>query len=191
MMSCTAKGKDMSEQVFAAAIALAVDQDSIVVIGGGEPTLHPGFWNLLGIMFSQYTACWPEMPALVVTNGSNTEYSIALAGMARRGVLCAAVSVDQWHDPIHHSVVEAFSRDKARDCETDLREVRTVSRIIKAGRARKWGDREACGCDELFVDPGGKVWRCGCRKQQYGTVFAPAIPDDYENYSCSTYGDEN
>lgn len=187
MAACTARGSDMSEFTFTAAVALAKSQDDLIVIGGGEPTLHPKFWLFMGIMFSKYSRWWPETPSFIVTNGSRTEDALALAAMASRGVIGAAVSRDSWHDPIDPEVYEAFRRGKG---ENDYREIRTVRTIIKAGRARKWGDVDACACDELFVDPSGRLWQCGCRTKSFGTVFAPSIPEDYEGGSCAKQNSE-
>jgi sulfatase maturation enzyme AslB (radical SAM superfamily) len=47
------------------------------------------------------------------------------------------------------------------------------------GRAEEWGWGSGCCCDELLITPNGDIFACGCQKVKMGTVYEPAIPDDY------------
>ena len=47
------------------------------------------------------------------------------------------------------------------------------------GRAHDWGTQEGCICDDMVIDPDGKIYACGCREEQFGTVQHPQIPDEY------------
>jgi len=192
--SCTVEGEDMTRATWQEAIDLAVDRGDHISLGGGEPTLHPDFWEILGQCMGQSDeALW------LATNGSQTRTAIALAALARRGILGVALSLDDFHDPIDPEVVEAFSdglhRVRASDDRRppDLREIRgSGQRLVPQGRARqlvgdkryKFRPRSECACDGLHVDPGGRIWSCGCMVEQLGTVFDPEIPYDYDSEQC-------
>ena len=126
----------------------------------------------------------------LATNGSQTETAIALARLARKGVIGCALSQDEWHDPIDPKVIQAFQKDKRSnggydDSRTpDAREIRSVVNPYKAGR---WEDGEVkCVCEDLLIQPDGVIRGCGCLDApEYGTIFEPNIPEDYENNCCS------
>lgn len=69
----------MSKEVFQAAVKLNWDRGDVITLGGGEPTLHPQFWEFFGLMWAHVDL---DMPPYIVTNGSNTEISLALASFA-------------------------------------------------------------------------------------------------------------
>lgn len=169
--SCTAEGEDMSFDTFRAAIAM--DTES-VSIGGGEPTLHPLFWEFLGYAIGNAESVW------MATNGSNTTTALTLAKLARKGVVGVALSVDDFHDPIDQRVIDAFTK-RIRlfhyDTEqNDHRSIRDVSdKVIDAGRAAEnqlaCVDSNRCVCDEMVVLPNGKIKWCGCSDAPFvGTV---------------------
>ncbi len=190
--SCSPKrGEHMDLKTYKAALDLAEYSGSFLSIGGGEPTVHPQFWEFLGLALGKR---WIESIWLA-TNGKKTETALALAGLARKGVIGVDLSQDPWHEPIDPKVVTAFSDTRDQDTigtpKSDRRDIRNVSRNgpINWGRAKRnnLGMRDDCICDELFVSPDGRIWACGCKKEQFGTVFKPEIPDDYyqrDNY-CS------
>jgi hypothetical protein len=112
----------------------------------------------------------------MATNGSQTAISIALAKLAKKGVLSVALSLDDYHDPIDQKVIDAFTRDKSRHpmggSDEDYREVRKVDRIQKAGRAITtgiWTDEDCC-CDDILIDPKGDIYACGCKLEKFGNV---------------------
>ena len=157
--SCGKNGRHMS--VGTAKKALEMFEGDYVAIGGGEPTLHPHFWEIVGIALGQAEDVW------LATNGSMTETALSLARLARKGVLGVDLSRDAWHDEIDLSVVNAFNDfprpSYGREAQHDHRNIRTVSaeRVIKMGRA-DWG-KEGCVCKDYFVVPSGRIHQCGCR----------------------------
>lgn len=173
--SATHRGKEMSDEVFKAALKLtnAID-DPEFTLGGGEPTLHPRFWEFLGLTLQANALSYhDEWLPLVITNGSVTETAIALARLNARGTIQAELSQDAWHDPIDPKVIMEFKKH-AR--------MRTNHRIMSVGRGKRVAGNEAgCCCETLLVDPDGVLWSCGCKRVRYGTVFAPEIPDDARN----------
>lgn len=170
--ACTRKGQDMSLEVVEKAVALAEGYDSTLIIGGGEPTLHPSFWEIISIAL----AAKIESPPWLATNGSIPSIALRLAGMARKGVLGAALSLDEWHDPtmVSKEVREAFEHPHSYDPynvkgSNDLREIRSISHLVKAGRAKKLNPEayhlshdNKCACDEIFIRPNGDIHECGC-----------------------------
>jgi len=160
--SCTAIGEDMRMEVFEAALQHCSESISI---GGGEPTIHPQFiemlFKALGHRYIDYV--W------LATNGKETELAIVLAKLARRGVLGVALSQDPFHDPIDDAVVDAFTDGMTykygrlmSDHDGDSREIRdTSSSLVKIGRCET-GDADKCVCDSLVVKPNGDVYECGC-----------------------------
>lgn len=178
--ACTKDGEDMCLTTLKAALDYG---DGIICIGGGEPTIHPQFWEMFALILGhKYTE-----DVFIVTNGSMTTTSIALAKLAKAGVIGAALSQDEWHDEINDDVVEAFTRssgDKRNSSlygsdYVDRREIRTVTKLAYGGRC-DWGDKDCCPCPEITVEPNGDVYSCGCYKRiKLGDVFNGFdIPDD-------------
>ena len=180
------RGLDMSMKTFASAIRLAEERGDTISIGGGEPTVHPKFWQMLGITLgSAAEFVW------LATNGKMTETALALAGLAkgseRFGV---ALSQDRWHDPIDPRVVSAFKRNGL--------EIRTVTNIANVGRAKANGiaTDDKCPCPGLMVRPNGDIFPCGCEDAPcIGNVnlggireeFMAALDDDdYRDSECWT-----
>lgn len=190
-MNCTAKGEDMTPRVYKKAIEFATDTESIT-LGGGEPTLHKDFWGILGLSIGSVENVW------LATNGSQTETSLKLANMARRGVIGCALSLDCYHDPIDPRVIQAFTRNKSNygfnyggGSENDYREIRDVTgREIIAGRCEE--GEEGCVCEGLMIEPNGDIKACGCDDAPtLGTIFKPCIPEDWETYTCHKKQEQN
>jgi len=186
--SCTSHGQDMTRETYKAALKLSTDYGSYITLGGGEPTMHPLFWEFLGLALAT-----SDVEGLyIVTNGKITDIAIALAKLARAGILGAALSQDEYHDRIDPEVIAAFTKDKWANTiygyvprtDSDSRDNRSISSpnsIINAGRAKKngFGNLDECFCDDLLVEPDGRLWWCGCRKVALGTISEPQIPQSY------------
>lgn len=128
--------------------------EECAVLGGGEPTLHPQFWEFLTYALGHCDNVF------MVTNGSQTEMALTLAGMTHRlkPHFECEVSQDAWHAPISSEVVHAFGGN--------TREIRNP---VKAGRCT-WGRLECVG-EEPEVWPDGRVRYCGCTRAPWiGTL---------------------
>ena len=172
----------MSLDTFKKALELC---DGHAEIGGGEPTIHPRFWEFLGLALG--TA---DESVWLATNGKLTDTALALAGLARKGAIACELSRDEWHEDIDPRVVDAFGpigQRGGRD-DGDYRGVRDISHgyekgPIRIGRAATEFDKDAyewtegCCCEGIIIDPKGVIWACGCKQVQYGTVDDPKIPD--------------
>lgn len=157
---CSEAGDDMDIETFRN--ALEHDGES-VVIGGGEPTIHPLFWQFIGESLAATDYLW------LATNGKETKTALALAKIAKRGVLRCDLSRDDYHEDIDPDVVEAFTKDKKpdlgfyanRENTPDMRGIRDVSgNEVNSGRC-DFG-KDGCVCADLLVIPGGNVLACGC-----------------------------
>jgi len=169
------KGEHMPFEVFAEVLSrwgkkILVDNQWIV-IGGGEPTLHPDFWKIISHALS-YGPVW------VATNGSNTEDALTLCRMAKRGVLRGVLSRDKWHEPIDPVVVETFMAGLVEQefgywtndpKSFDSREIRTVKNPYIGGHAK--AGLGGCPCRGVHIKPDGNIYSCGCETAvQIGTV---------------------
>lgn len=149
-------GSYMSMEVVKAAIGY----DDNVFLGGGEPTLHPQFGDILAecIAKSDMAGC--------ITNGTNRGWSLILAALgSNKGNehFYSALSQDEFHDVdmVDDDVVEAFEK---------YADIRSVTRISPVGRAAdlEYGLPDGmsissgCCCDEWVIDPNGDIRPCGC-----------------------------
>jgi hypothetical protein len=112
-----------------------------------------------------------------------------LAGLAKKGVIGCALSLDEWHDPIDKKVIEAFTKDKkaynSYDNHTpDAREIRRTVEPYKSGRCKD--GKIGCVCEDLVIEPDGKIRGCGCAEAKVlGDVFNFKLPEDYQFGECS------
>jgi MoaA/NifB/PqqE/SkfB family radical SAM enzyme len=175
----------MTRKVFEAALKYC-ESDSLS-IGGGEPTLHPHFWEFLARAMGAAEYVW------LATNGSQTETALVLAKMARKGVIACALSQDYYHDPIDERVVEAFTKKEPTYMsgeKDDSREIRTVTNhpesLAPFRNPEDGGNPDECPCDSMVITPSGKVRFCGCRNAPViGDVFKGfAKPEDAEEHDC-------
>lgn len=172
--SCGTAGETMSTKTFLKACRLAWANGENIFLGGGEPTMHPRFWEFIGLAL-RYNGSDGEVEVGVITNGSRTEDALALARLARRGAIYAGLSSDQWHDPIDERVVKAFTKGPLETGRgNDLRDIRCCEEPYAQGRAKDWG-KEGCCCEEIVVVPDGRLYACGCLTRQLGTVERPAV----------------
>jgi len=185
-MNCTSIGKDMTPRVYKKAIQFASNFTDSITLGGGEPTLHKNFWEILGLSIGSAENVW------LATNGSITEIALKLANMARKGIISCALSQDDYHDPIDPRVIQAFTKSKNQSsyyenntyCSNDCREIRNVTgNEIKAGRCED--GEEGCVCESLTIEPDGRIRACGCPDAPYfGDIFHSTIPEDWDSYTC-------
>lgn len=186
----TAKGEDMSIQTFKN--ALKHDWSECVALGGGEPTIHPQFWEFIGIALGHFDHVW------LATNGKKTDIALTLANLARKGVLGVALSQDEFHDRINPKVVDAFTKEHRSShndfiygrSDNDQREIRNTTAEndpYKTGRC-DWG-RDGCVCEDLVVLPSGDIQPCGCYEAKdyiIGNVNDPnwSLPENWEYGLC-------
>lgn len=171
---CTMNGQHMSRKTYKKAISFVAFHSEYVSIGGGEPTLHPNFWEILGMCLGSFEHVW------LATNGSKTDIAIKLANMAKKGFLSATLSQDNWHSEIDEAVIEAFEQKSYE--KDDSREIRNVFKnyneeTLSLSRSGDFGMKENCPCEGNFVLPNGDIKQCGCLDSPIiGNVFDGFFP---------------
>jgi MoaA/NifB/PqqE/SkfB family radical SAM enzyme len=182
----------MTMETFKASLDAAMEYGyEHITIGGGEPTLHPDFEKMLLLAIATVE------DVFIITNGSQTDRALALAKLAKKGVIGAELSQDEWHDDIDTYVVEAFTKDPGKKFDTDRRGIRrSTGTIARRGRAARgsfiaeYETSDHCACyGSPFVDPMGDVHQCGCPKSPIvGDVVGGFDPlddwDDGDTWQC-------
>jgi MoaA/NifB/PqqE/SkfB family radical SAM enzyme len=161
------KSQNMSFHTFKKALS----HDDSVVLGGGEPTLHPHFEKFLLYAIAHCTNTF------VVTNGKIKQKALMLARLNgfNPELFHAELSQDPFHEPINPKVVQAFGKS-IRD---------TSNHLSNSGRC-DFGHNNDCICDgDAFVKPNGDVHQCGCLDSpKVGDVFNGYQSIDDGNWNC-------
>lgn len=168
--SCSMRGKHGDyDTLHEALIFIAGYDDEAIALGGGEPTLHPRFFDLLAHSLERFNYVW------FATNGSQTEAMERLAHIIegndyesfddyctcetdeerdccscldqapiiyQEGKLTVALSQDSYHDPIDERIIRLWS-SRAVQHRRSHYEIRNVTNsyrgLIGQGRAKKLG----------------------------------------------------
>lgn len=183
--TCTTEGDDMAESTFAKVCERLSEAKDLhkISISGGEPTLHPLFWEFVKMALAT------GHRLQVSTNGSIPKSSLKLASYAQQGRLEARLSRTRYHNKgmVKQKVLKAFSR-KHPNIQILQEDFMTIS---KTGRAKQneIGENFCYWNFGPVIDPNGDIYSCGCRTEKLGSVF------DEENFlladvePCSTFGD--
>lgn len=207
--SATKRGDDMTEEIFSAALDLCEQTTQWVVLGGGEPTVHPKFkrWLLLALEYKEVNRMLDNVT--VITNGKRTSVAhwlLDLVTEKERDVV-VELSLDPYHDPINPFVEERWKRMANHGRErryygwyegaprgyVGIRSAGTKvspwGRAIESGLAVPQAGKDECCCEDLFVDPQGFIYPCGCKKTKLGHVLdAPDLSWYVSDYGHKTGG---
>ena len=184
--SCTQDGEHMTVDTFKQVMKINErihSKHELLTLGGGEPTLHPNLFEIISIALSQSHF---KIPA-IETNGSQTEITLILANMAKKGVIACSLSLDPYHQEIDPEVIKAFTNETrnninlfhahlATDYE-DKREIRDITKLDPLRRkSQMLTQRNSTTLknsmeikDEIFqcyeisvVKPNGNIHLCTC-----------------------------
>jgi MoaA/NifB/PqqE/SkfB family radical SAM enzyme len=181
----------MTKRTFKKACEIACYYGDTIVLGGGEPTLHPLFEEFLGI--AMIATARNDLGIYIATNGTNEYLTLNLLELSKRseGLLCCQVSHDNYHE------MDLVS-DKVYELAEKYHALKPAYHIAAAGRAKGKLDAEKrCCCDDLFINPHGDVYLCGCRISKLCNIThkknISIIEKYYNNYDiedkCEKYGD--
>jgi MoaA/NifB/PqqE/SkfB family radical SAM enzyme len=187
-------------------IKFANGWDETITIGGGEPTLHPDFWEILRECLGFFDYVW------MATNGSQTHIMYDLSALLDEGFchpeqectceqedldngydcecygdyiqtnredqFAVALSQDCFHDPIDQRVVDLWTRrSKARGSGYEVRDVtRGHNGVIAQGRAK----RENTGWNEDDCPCGDIIIKPDGRLKLCGCTGSPIIGDVWD-----------
>lgn len=192
--SCNKNGKHMDYQTAWSAIQFIRDEycDETISVGGGEPTLHPRFFDILNQCLKYFDYVW------MATNGSQTKAMYRLHNIIngcdyesferedycqcgnpddcycepkdliyQEDKLSVALSLDHFHSPINQRIEDLWRRNSlANKHHYEIRNVTSsMSGIIAQGRAKRTGsgwNTDECVCPDIFIRPDGKLKACGC-----------------------------
>ena len=174
--ACDKTGEDMSMDTVNAAIDFMEDYGTETVsVGGGEPTIHPKFkeiiWELVHSKIDHgLSYIW------LATNGKYKKMAMWLLRMQEEEHIAVELSQDIYHDPIDLETVEAFERLGKHDWSGGFRGIRNTTESkepIMAGRAitEVFGydeddlpdlTEQDCICPGWIIKPNGDVHQCGC-----------------------------
>lgn len=157
----------MTMDTFRKAVAVSADYDSLITIGGGEPTLHPDLLAMLGI-----ASFLSSGPIFMVTNGTCSERLWGTLMEARaRDKIAIYVSNDLWHDS---SMIKPWV---ARDADRNMLwwgDPSTGHRtLIRRGRARRNWKKLLWECEQSGIEVSAKEAECGdLRVSPDGRVYS-------------------
>ena len=166
-------------------------------IGGGEPTMHPQFWQFLGMALEARVRDDFDAQVWMKTNGKLHDRAKAVLqlGAQNGNVFACDLSADQFHEEIKKDMYAYAGESKWRDIPRD--------RVADCGFARDNGESgigehshshhkssaagaglpypAQCVCEDVFVNPDGDIFMCGCD----GMYF----PKDFNGESISDWVD--
>jgi hypothetical protein len=168
----------MSLATFRKALQLCEDFGCIPFIGGGEPTLHPQFEQMLCEAIPVAAEQGGKLG--VITNGGITRRAKMIASLTKAGVIHGELSQDEYHDEIDEDVVNAFVQAGEK-----LGHFHNAIRDTSAGHSRdplphgravemlglNYHDEDCledprdegdCPCPDWMVYPDGTIHQCGC-----------------------------
>jgi len=190
-----ATGEDMTFETFKQTITACKELEcEAITLGGGEPTLHPQFME----MVEYGVSVLGENCIGIVTNGSNTEIALHLADLTEQGIVCASISIDPYHDPIDAVVVDRYENlKKYPDSIFVFKPIKTVESVMAGGRGKAIeGAEDICLGRGIRVRYDGGIYACGCYKELLGTVYEYSVPlldcsmIDHNKYICKGYCSE-
>lgn len=205
--SCNSKGKHMDFEDVMKALYIAKDYSDSVSIGGGEPTLHPRFFDILRHSLRMFDYVW------MATNGSKTKIMFRLYDILtgndynedieneydciyQENKLAVALSQDYFHAPINQRVVDLWTRRaKSSGYNSNGFEIRDVTTsnagVIGQGRAKRTGNYQTtkdCVCPDLFIGADGNIKLCGCTKSPIiGHIYTGILPEHEDKLQDEGY----
>jgi hypothetical protein len=180
----------MPLNIFQKALSVAIDRGDYVTIGGGEPTMHPRFFEYLNMVREEQRRGNFEITPFLVTNGKAYGKADRLLRILEHEqemeeqTISVNLSRDQWHDAIDERIVRRYHQLKVTT--KNLIDFRSVTKIAPVGRVRTSVFDEQrtitpCACEDALVDPQGQVWSCGCKTHLLGYIWDSGILDDYDS----------
>ena len=195
--NCTKYGRHGNFNTIIDAIDFISDYGGdILTLGGGEPTLHPKFFDILKYSMDNFDQVW------FATNGSNTKAMYRLFDIIHNedyeecdcteedkengyclhyldidnteDKLFVDLSLDPFHDPIDPNIIKLWKKFSKDHHNFNVRNTYKNGNLFKNGRAKinNIGTKEDCFCNCIIIKPTGKLKLCGCDNAPYiGDIY--------------------
>ena len=210
--NCTSKGRDMQWATVQRAVEFSISTlgEEHVTIGGGEPTLHPQFFDIIELCLTKFYS------TMIITNGSQMEVMYRLADILdendydKEGENCiiprspeslqVELSQDPYHSTINKGVVDLWKASAKRNKSYGVRDVsKNRKGLMNRGRAKinQLGSDDSCACADILIKPSGKIKACGCDsapiigdvKNDISKYWSTVLQSDEWNDSDRCYND--
>ena len=110
--AATRSGAHMELNVFQKALSIAVNRGNSFTIGGGEPTMHPRFFEYLKLVREESLRGNFEISPFMATNGKAYGKASRLLDILEDDyevgdkAISVNLSQDDWHEPIDRRIIE-------------------------------------------------------------------------------------
>ena len=110
--AATRSGAHMELNVFQKALSIAVNRGNSFTIGGGEPTMHPRFFEYLKLVREESLRGNFEISPFMATNGKAYGKASRLLDILEddyelgNEAISVNLSQDDWHEPIDRRIIE-------------------------------------------------------------------------------------
>lgn len=156
-------------------------QNDCLALGGGEPTMHPKFWEFLGVAIEFAEA--NSVRVWMRTNGKLKRRALAVLalGAGDNELFSCELSADQYHEDLPHAnelnhYIPSRYTDIPHDKICDVGHARENgisgggegSHSLHKSDAEEAGLHAAnCVCDSMRIAPDGSIFLCGCDGVEY------------------------
>lgn len=205
--SCNKNGKHVDYYDVLEMIRFAKDVEGCesISIGGGEPTLHPRFFDILRNCLYNFEYVW------MATNGSKYKvmdrlYNIIMQedypedpeeyddydGIYQEKQLTVALSNDIYHTHtmVHDRIRRLWENSVERKYNGfELRDVvESKNGVISQGRAKKnqLSSYKGCVCPDMMIKNDGKIKMCGCSSSPIIGDIHNGIEKNWRDYMQKT-----
>lgn len=196
----------MSEHTWRDALYFIADYSELLTIGGGEPTCHPQFFDILKAAIPKFDSI------LIVTNGKKTQSVRRLARILleedhdsdevledegnyiyAEGKLSVDISTDSYHEPIDQNLKNYWEHMVMSKVQGfGVRNVASSYNGVSAtGRAKRTqvGYSSHCVCPDHIIAPDGKIKMCGCERSPVIGTVRRGFNSVYEKLQGDQYRD--
>jgi len=159
----------LSEADWFSAIALVkqLPLNWVLIISGGEPTIHPRIVPWV----EQLTSEMGQRVVLLPTNGKKTAVAREIRDLALQGDhnLQLILSLDSYHEPINPETVRLWETNNRHLSIGRVDTPEPLGRALDNGLSDP-GHKPSCISPYCVLGVDGTVWACGCKMASLGHI---------------------